>query len=163
MDCFKLLNNWCQEKVGQLRGKKNGSLAAPQSANSTKSASRLRKFFPFFFLQFNFTCKEVHDLWHEMKRQQRPRRPFSRSPPHPSDASGDLPKSGSKNIQRFKCSCTHSWKKIVNSLKVATEQRPVKFTMRAIVMMRTMRRKRRGVCCNGKACQKAVSVERFQI
>ena len=79
-DCFKLLNNWCQKKAGQLWAKKNGSLAAPQSANSRKSASRLRKF---FFLQFNFTCREVHGLGHEIKL-----RPFSRSPVHTSDASG---------------------------------------------------------------------------
>ena len=42
---FQTAEQLVPEKAGQLWVKKNGSLAAPQSANSRKSASRLRKFF----------------------------------------------------------------------------------------------------------------------
>ena len=45
---FQTAQQLVPEKVVQLWVKKNGSLAAPQSANSRKSASGLRKFF--FFL-----------------------------------------------------------------------------------------------------------------
>ena len=67
---FQTAQQLLPKRVGQVWAKKNGSLAAPQSANSGKVASGLRNFSPFSFLQSNFTCSsEVQDLKHEMKRR----------------------------------------------------------------------------------------------
>ena len=103
---FQTAQQLLPKRVGQVWAKKNGSLAAPQSANSGKVASGLRNFSPFSFLQSNFTCSsKVQDLKHEMKR-----RLFSRRWPMLQTPLVRLPEKTSKNIQIFRNHCISSQK-----------------------------------------------------
>ena len=103
---FQTAQQLLPKRVGQVWAKKNGSLAAPQSANSGKVASGLRNFSPFSFLQSNFTCSsKVQDLRHEMKR-----RLFSRRWPVLQTPLVRLPETTSKNIQIFRNHCISSQK-----------------------------------------------------
>ena len=99
----------------------------------------------------------VHGLGHEIKFC-----PFSRSPAHASDASGDLSNTAGQIIKELNALVrrTPSQKKMANSSRVVTKQEE---RTEASSTYNEGNSDDEAADCNGKACQKPVLVERFQI